>query len=534
MLIESFIAATFAANKPSQHLSAAVKDVGIFLHELQPQPVLRHGFKKSSANPHCVAVSRSHIFAAQSEKAVVNVYNREKGNQEATVPFPEKIRTIIYASGPEVLILGTDDGKLLLWEVATGRLSTSAAAHLEPVTHLSLTPENGTILSGSPDSTVVVWSLVDLLSFRADDGSFSNEKASNAPVGIFSHHRNAIGALACGHSRPHTNFAVSASSDQTCFIWNIQTLQTLQTVLLPFAPISTAIDPADRAIYFGASSGEIAFIDVLSLGQNLNSREGSAAPAQVTKKDIWIAPSDMGSANTLALTYDATALISGHTNGAVLRWDIAKKKVGTEIARLGQPVTNLHLLRPMGLREEPRGFKLLEIVKPVLDFSAKVEHGAALVPSSYKVHVALTGAAGAAGEDAVVVAMTSDGWPDSILDRAIQSLDKTQGTTSQTGTVLDAAKQEKLEEEIADLKLKLATHREADLQRMQRSVDRMAKREDIDFKRRQAYHDALKRGEPKSGAEAAMQAVMNDAKPALTQLDAESDADAFDEKMDVT
>jgi pre-rRNA-processing protein IPI3 len=534
MLTESFIAATLAANKPSQHLSAALKDVGIFLHELQPQTALRHGFRKSSTKPQCAAVSRSHIFAAQSEKAVINVYNREKGNQEATVPFPEKIRSIIYASGPEVLILGTEDGKLILWEVATGRLSTSAAAHLEPVTHLCLTPEDGTILSGSQDSTVVVWSLVDLLSFRSDSSGFSNEKASNAPVGIFSHHRSAIGALACGHSLPHTNFAVSASSDQTCFIWNIETLQTLQTVLLPFAPVSSAIDPADRAIYFGASSGEIAFVDVLSLGHKLNSSAGLAAPAQVTKEYVWTAPSDMGSANALALTYDATALISGHDGGAILRWDIAKRKVGKEIARLGQPVTNLIALRPDGLKQEPQGFTIPEIVKPVLDFGATLDQDPSVVPASYKFHAALSGVAGVADDDDMVLAMTSDGWPDSILDRAIQSLDKTHNTTARTDTVLDTAKQERLEEEIADLKAKLATHRESDLQRMQRSVERMAKREDIDLKRRQAYHDALKRGERKAGAEAAMQAAMNDSKAALAQIDAESDADAFDEKMDVS
>jgi len=36
MLTESFIAAVLAANKPAQHLATSLKDVGIFLHELQP------------------------------------------------------------------------------------------------------------------------------------------------------------------------------------------------------------------------------------------------------------------------------------------------------------------------------------------------------------------------------------------------------------------------------------------------------------------------------------------------------------------
>jgi len=51
MLTEEFVAATLAVNKQSAHTSAALRDVGIFLHEFQPQSTLRHGFKKSSIQP---------------------------------------------------------------------------------------------------------------------------------------------------------------------------------------------------------------------------------------------------------------------------------------------------------------------------------------------------------------------------------------------------------------------------------------------------------------------------------------------------
>lgn len=59
------------------------------------------------------------MFAAQSEKAIVHVYSREKGNQEATVPFPERIRSLAVAGGKngDILVLGTEGGRLILWEV---------------------------------------------------------------------------------------------------------------------------------------------------------------------------------------------------------------------------------------------------------------------------------------------------------------------------------------------------------------------------------------------------------------------------------
>lgn len=116
MLSESFVASTLSSPKTP---SATLRDVGICVQEFLPSPQLRSTFKKSSTTPNCLAVSPSHIFSAQAEKAVVHVYSREKGNQEALVPFPERIRSIAVAGRKygDVLVLGTEGGRLILWEV---------------------------------------------------------------------------------------------------------------------------------------------------------------------------------------------------------------------------------------------------------------------------------------------------------------------------------------------------------------------------------------------------------------------------------
>lgn len=117
MLSEYFIASTLASAKAPT--SNSLRDVGICVQEFQPAPTLRSSFKKSSTAPNCLAVSPSHIFAAQSEKAILHVYSREKGNQEATVPFPERIRSVAIAGSKngDIVILGTEGGRLILWEV---------------------------------------------------------------------------------------------------------------------------------------------------------------------------------------------------------------------------------------------------------------------------------------------------------------------------------------------------------------------------------------------------------------------------------
>ena len=115
MLTETFIASTLNPEKPSNSVTP-----GIHLYDFQPLSALRSTFKKSSTNVNSLAVSPSHIFAAQADKAVIHVYSRERSNQEAVVPFPEKIQSLVLAGesdGAGTLILGTEGGRVILWEV---------------------------------------------------------------------------------------------------------------------------------------------------------------------------------------------------------------------------------------------------------------------------------------------------------------------------------------------------------------------------------------------------------------------------------
>ena len=99
------------------------KDIGIVSHIVEPVPKLGICYKKSSTNPNCLAVSATHIFVAQSDKAVVQVYDQERGTKEADVPFGERITSCCFVGfddggGVGVLVLGLKDGRLILWEVS--------------------------------------------------------------------------------------------------------------------------------------------------------------------------------------------------------------------------------------------------------------------------------------------------------------------------------------------------------------------------------------------------------------------------------
>ena len=115
---EEFLTAVRGSQLTSH--TAIAKDVGIYHQTLAPDYGIKTTFKKSSCPPNCLAASDTHIFAAQQDKAHVHVYSRIRGNQEVFVPVSDRIRSLLLVD--DVLALGTTDGKVLLWEVCSGRL----------------------------------------------------------------------------------------------------------------------------------------------------------------------------------------------------------------------------------------------------------------------------------------------------------------------------------------------------------------------------------------------------------------------------
>ena len=152
MLTEEFVSAICGA--PLSSNTAIAKDVGIYCHTLSPTYSVKSTFKKSSVPVNCLAVSETHVFAAQHEKAYVHVYSRLRGNQEAFVAFPERIRCLTLVG--DVLIMGTTEGRLMLWEVRLTLIDTepswtqltSATDMHWPTSVDAGTPRSGSLLRG--------------------------------------------------------------------------------------------------------------------------------------------------------------------------------------------------------------------------------------------------------------------------------------------------------------------------------------------------------------------------------------------------
>lgn len=527
MLTENFIAATQAVNKPSAHLSSALKDVGIFQYEYQPQTVLRHGFKKTSIKPNCISISDSHVFAAQADKAVIHVYNRGKGNQEATVPFPDKICSLAYAKETAVLIIGTTDGKLMLWEVATGRISTSAASHLEPITSLVVTGSGDTIISGSAETSIHVWSLPKLVSFSSVSDSYQSSSPSNEPLRTFSQQRAATTALAVGHSHIGTNFAVSTAADRTCYVWHIDTCQLLRTILTPSISISIVLDPADRAVYLGNEDGTIQSVEFLTSSKRSIYNTQSSTPIQLGAGSGWkSSSSNLGATECLTLSYDGTSLLSGHREGLIMKWDVAKQRVLAEVANLNQPVTAIEMLVPDGLRHSTLDVVISTVTKPRLELNAESTESTIGLPASYSLTTQVVRRTSKAPRISNQAESPLSGglFPGFMLDEALRAMTAKSADVSSapgiasasTDSIKREAKIQSLEEENALLQRKLAQMQKSYDESRERHLRRKERRDTISQQRRESYFAAKEKGKDGDAAMLPFQKQME-------TIDAESD-----------
>ncbi|KAI5467926.1 WD40-repeat-containing domain protein [Mariannaea sp. PMI_226] len=350
MLSQDFISAI--CGPPLAANTAISKDVGIYTHALTPSHAVKATFKKSSTPVNCLAVSDTHIFTAQDQKAHVHVYSRLRGNQEALVPFPERIRSVALAG--QVLVLGTAEGRLILWEVCTGRQVSTPPCHVQAITCLAVTPHH--ILSGSDDSNINVWSLSRLLDLHAH--------SEHEPELILSNHRGAITSLVVGPStNPETSICVSASKDKTCIVWNFQTGQVLRTLLFPAPPLSICLDPSARALFVASEEGALYLVELFGgkkpiLGGRCT--EPASIVVQVTDP-LAVSDPEAGQPSCLALTYDGTSVLSGHTKGKILRWSLAENAHPAELANLNASVTNIHFIPPLPSKEPT---KTINIIKP--------------------------------------------------------------------------------------------------------------------------------------------------------------------------
>lgn len=218
-------------------------------------------------------------------------------------------------------------------QTCSGRQVSTPPCHVQPVSCIAVTPYH--VLSASDDSNINVWSKARLLELDA--------QAELEPELVLSNHRGGITDLvAAPGSNSETSICVSASKDKTCIVWNYRTGQVLRTLLFPAAPASLSLDPFARALCVAVEGGAVFLVEMFG-EKPLLGGFAPEPPSIVVQVQNALAIADEGTGDTLCMarSLDGSSILTGHTCGRVLRWNLAPSAPPVQLTNLNSAVTNL-------------------------------------------------------------------------------------------------------------------------------------------------------------------------------------------------
>jgi WD40 repeat protein len=221
----------------------------------------------------------------------------------------KNVNSVAFSPGGEVLVSGSDDDTVKMWDVATGRVvrTLEGLSHAGPthwIGEVDFSP-NGTLLaSGSGDATVNLWDVAT--------GTVTHTLAGH------------IWAVTSVAFSPDGRLLASGSRDNTLKLWDVATGLELRTLVGHTSQVSTvAFSPDGELLASGSDDSLVKLWDVVT-GQEVRSLVGHT-----------------GSVTSVAFSPDGTLLASGAADNTIRLWDATTGALVQTLARHTKWVTSV-------------------------------------------------------------------------------------------------------------------------------------------------------------------------------------------------
>ncbi|KIO25848.1 hypothetical protein M407DRAFT_24804 [Tulasnella calospora MUT 4182] len=334
----------------------------IALYDIQTGSQLA-SFKQTSASIHSTAIVETKsqqgglILASQPDKAILNVYTFQKEQLHLKIVLPEKLTCIAADNEGRYCAGGTANGKIYLWEVASGILFNAFDAHYRKITVLRFTLDGTALVSGSEDSRVTVWTLSSLL-----DNDLQHEIPT--PYCTLADHTLPISDIKCGFGPFPTCRVLTSSLDTSCKLWDISSTTLLATFIFPQPITVIAFDLTERTLFAASQDGSIHQVNLFRqrkdrMGHNTGGIEAVAGMEEggamriddeevPTRKRLISAGQEVTS---LAISFTGSTLLVGTVTGVVQIYDIPSHQLIRSInVQQGFAVTHVcSFLKPLDL-----------------------------------------------------------------------------------------------------------------------------------------------------------------------------------------
>ncbi|KAI9333854.1 WD40-repeat-containing domain protein [Obelidium mucronatum] len=227
----------------------------------------------------------------------------------------EYVATVAISSDSKTIVSGSDDKSIMLWSVETGECVATLLGHTSGVYSIALSQDGKTAVSGSKDCTVKVWDIV------MKDGEGTTGECRYTLTG----HSKIVTAVAIspdakliirtleGHSSMVSTVAltqdpttaVSGSWDESVKVWDLKTGTCEQTFVGHIGMISSVTVSFDgRIIGSGSGDGTV----------KLWSTQSGGCIRTLTGNDSII--------NSVQFSFDSQRLVSGGQDKTATLWDV--------------------------------------------------------------------------------------------------------------------------------------------------------------------------------------------------------------------
>jgi WD40 repeat protein len=192
------------------------------------------------------------------------------------------------------IVSGSKDSTLVVWDLEAGAPIHRLVGHRDWVRCVAVSPDGRRIVSGSDDKTVAIWDV-----------------GTGTQINQLTGHQGWVGSVAVS---PDGRRIVSGSSDKTVAIWDIESATQISRLTGHQGRVRcVAVSPDGRRIVSGSSDKTVAIWDIESATQ------------------ISRLTGHQGRVRCVAVSPDGRRIISGSDDGTVVVWDIES---ATQINRL--------------------------------------------------------------------------------------------------------------------------------------------------------------------------------------------------------
>jgi WD40 repeat protein len=154
---------------------------------------------------------------------------------------------VAFSPNGKLIVSGTTDGTLRLWDLASGQEIWTFVGHVLDVTSIAFSPNGKFVLSGSADTTLRLWDV-----------------ASGQEVRRFEGHKWAVSSVAFS---PDGTLALSSGSmDRTVRLWDVASGEEVDQIDLTSSndyPYAVAFSPDGRSFVVGTTGGVIIHFELL-------------------------------------------------------------------------------------------------------------------------------------------------------------------------------------------------------------------------------------------------------------------------------